>query len=169
MPNRKLRTREHIIADLSENHFERYALGQGFSTESTVNDYGYDIILSTYDINGEIENGIIWVQLKATDSITFIDQGKCVSFTVDKRDLDLWLNEFYPVILVVYDAKALKGYWIYIQSYFKNLNGFHLTNVRKTINVHIPVNNQIGASAMRKFCVFKEKMYAQIINVIHQE
>ena len=92
LANRKKRTREHIIADLSENHFERIALLKGFSVERTAHDYGYDIFLFSYDTNGEIENGYISVQLKATDSLTLINGNSKVSFPVDKKDLNLWLR-----------------------------------------------------------------------------
>ena len=97
MANRKKRTREHIIADLSENHFERIALLKGFSVERTAHDYGYDIFLFSYDTNGEIENGYISVQLKATDSLTLINGNSKVSFPVDKKDLNLWLKEFNKI------------------------------------------------------------------------
>lgn len=167
MPNRKTRTREHIIADISENHFESFALIKGFSTESTANDYGYDIIMSTYDQNGEIENGFVLVQLKATDSLNLIDSGTKISFPVDKRDLNLWLNEFYPVMLVVYDAQNRKGYWLYLQAYFQSISGFSLTNVGSTYNVHIPVYNKVGKGAIGRFKQYKDKLYKQVQNIIH--
>ena len=167
MPQRKIRTREHIIADISENHFERFALLKGFSTESTAHDYGYDIILSTYDNQGEIENGFILAQLKATDNLTTINQNTTISFTLDKRDLELWLNEFYPVILVVYDAQTKKGYWLYVQAYYQSLPNFSINNVRITHNVHIPLTNIIGKGAMNKFKNFKSRLYQQVQNIIH--
>ena len=167
MPQRKIRTREHIIADLSENHFERYALLKGFSTESTAHDYGYDIILSTYDNQGEIENGFILVQLKATDNLTVINQNSTISFTLDKRDLELWLNEFYPVILVVYDAQKEKGYWLYIQAYFQSKVDFSIDQIGTTHNVHIPLKNIIGKGAMTKFKDYKIRLYKQVQNIIH--
>lgn len=167
MPNRKIRTREHIIADISENHFESFALMKGFSTESTAHDYGYDIIMSTYDTNGEIENGFVLVQLKATDTISLINGNTKVSFPVDKRDLNLWLNEFYPVILVVYDAKTKKGYWLYLQAYFQSLTNFSLSKVGSSHNVHIPMTNVVSKGAMTKFKKYKDKLYKQVQNVVH--
>jgi len=165
VPNRKIRTREHIIADISENDFERIALMKGFSTESTFHDYGYDILLSTYDKSGEIENGFVLVQLKATDKLPLIKNGTVISFPVDRRDLDLWLNEFYPVILVVYDAQKKKGYWLYVQEYFKLQPRFSIEKVKSYVNVHIPVENKISKGAMTKFKRFKEKRYKLIQNL----
>lgn len=63
---RKRRTRQHIIADLSVNHIERFVLLNGYSTERVNCDYGIDLIIFTYDANGEIENGQIFVQLLVT-------------------------------------------------------------------------------------------------------
>jgi len=154
---RKQRTRDHVIADLSENHFEKCALQKGFSVERTAHDYGYDVILFTYDKNGEIENGFVSVQLKATDKLNTINNNTTISFPVDKKDLDLWLNEFFPVIFVIYDAANEQGYWLYLQSYFNAMTGFSLTNVGKTFNIHIPLSNSIGKGAMTKFADFKSK------------
>ncbi len=70
---RKRRTREHMIADLSANHVERYALRCGFTVERIVHDYGIDLTLSTYSASGEIENGLVYIQLKATDRLRVRD------------------------------------------------------------------------------------------------
>ena len=39
----KLRTRSHIIADLSVNHVERFVILEGHSCERFEKDYGYDL------------------------------------------------------------------------------------------------------------------------------
>ena len=52
---RKRRTREHVIADLSANHVEKQALLCGFSVERVRHDYGIDLIWFTYDEHGEVE------------------------------------------------------------------------------------------------------------------
>ena len=167
MPPRKIRTREHIIADLSINHFELSALKAGFAVERTEMDYGYDAILSTYDINGEIENGFVLVQLKATDHIRIINNGNDVSFTLEKRDLNLWLKEFNPVYLVVYDSQNNNGHWLYIQNYFENLVGFNLANVNVTINVNIPIRNRINKRTMLRIARNKNDIYNQVPVNLH--
>lgn len=167
MARRKKRTRGHIIADISENHFEKYALSKGFSIERTAHDYGYDVFLFSYDKNGEIENGYISVQLKATDKLPLINQNTIISFPVDKKDIDLWINEFNPVILVVYDAINKKGYWINIQSYFQSIPNFSIAKISKTTNVHLPITNKIGKATMSKFAQQKTLLYAQLSNIKH--
>ena len=69
MPLRKLRTREHVLADLSVNHLERHVVLCGCSIQRMHSDYGYDRIMSTFDVNGEIEPGVVFVQVKATDNL----------------------------------------------------------------------------------------------------
>lgn len=70
MPKRKRRrTRQHVIADLSVNHVEYFALQCGYSIERIESDYGYDLQIYSYDKYGELENGVVYVQLKATDHI----------------------------------------------------------------------------------------------------
>ena len=54
---RKRRTREHVIADLSVNFVERQVLLCGHTVERVRADYGYDLLLSTYDPKGEVETG----------------------------------------------------------------------------------------------------------------
>ncbi len=69
---RKRRTRAHVIADLSMNHVERQVLLCGFVVEQRLKDYGYDFVLYTYDQNGEAENGEIFIQIKATDTLPLL-------------------------------------------------------------------------------------------------
>ena len=44
---RKMRTRGHVLADLSINHVERQVLRCGFSADRVQHDYGYDLTMAT--------------------------------------------------------------------------------------------------------------------------
>ena len=68
-PPRKRRTREHLLADLSANHVARFALQCGFAAEELRQDYGLDLAVFTFDDQGYLESGVIWMQLKATDQL----------------------------------------------------------------------------------------------------
>jgi hypothetical protein len=120
---KKRRTREHIIADLSANHVERRALLCGYSVERRVHDYGIDLVILTYDPQGNVENGEILVQLKATDHPRWISQGQILTCRIDRADLRAWLHEPWPVVLVLYDAPADMAFWCYVQQYFEQLPG----------------------------------------------
>lgn len=159
----KRRTREHIIADLSANHFERHALLLGHSVERIVHDYGVDLILYTYDRNGEIENGGIPVQLKATDRIRRSKRQKVMRHPVSRADLKLWLKEPLPVILVLYDARKDVAYWQYVQAYFESKVGRRINSTaQKSVTVHLPITNVLDKGAIQKFVGFKNNVLSQL-------
>src|SRR5262245_7909639 len=66
---RKRRTRQHVIADLAVNHVERQALLCGFTAERMAHDYGIDLELATFNRRGEIEEGKILMQVKASERL----------------------------------------------------------------------------------------------------
>jgi Domain of unknown function (DUF4365) len=117
MAEKKRRVRKHVIADLSVNHVEYHLLKAGYTMGVTKADYGYDGIVFTFDGNGEIENGNIFIQLKATDSISRHQRQNGLTFSVSKKDINLWYDEPFPVYFVLFDAKAERAYWVYFQKY----------------------------------------------------
>jgi Domain of unknown function (DUF4365) len=112
----KKRERTHVIASQSTTHVKSFIDAVGFTAEEVRNDYGYDLLMSTFDEDGEVEAGMVYLQLKATDRIKVV--GNAVSFSMDIRDYNLWTKEPLPVFLIVYDAKKKRAYWLYVQSYF---------------------------------------------------
>jgi hypothetical protein len=163
---KKKRPREHIIADLSVNHVERYVLLCGYSVERVEYDYGFDLVIFTYDANGEIENGQIYVQLKATDSLRILADQQTIAFPVKRSDLELWLFEPMPCILIVYDAQSDVAYWLYLQSYFEHWEGFDLSQVGESITVHLPKANRVDREAIKQFARYRDDVLRQIQDVI---
>ena len=88
---RKRRTREHVIADLSVNYVERHALVCGFVVERVAHDYGIDLELFTFNRNGEIDEGKVLLQVKASDQLRGSRGQQMFPFRIDRRDLVLWL------------------------------------------------------------------------------
>jgi uncharacterized protein YhdP len=166
---RKRRTRSHIIADLSVNHFEKQALLCGYSVERTRHDYGVDISLYTYDAEGQIENESVRVQLKATDHLSLLQDNETIVLSVERSDLEYWLNERFPVILVMYDAQNDVAYWLYIQSYFQQRGQSELTLVGETTTVRISTSHVVDTEAMLQFARFKARIFAQSEGVNHVE
>ncbi|TWH43909.1 DUF4365 domain-containing protein [Dulcicalothrix desertica] len=166
---RKKRPKEHIIADLSVNFVEKYIFLCGYSVERIEYDYGYDLQIFTYDENGEIENGQIYVQLKATNSLIKLVDNETVTFKLTRSDLELWLNEPMPCILIIYDAQAQEAYWLYLQAYFENLEKFDLRQVRDSVVVRIPKSNIINQEAIKKFATFKNDVLNQLKGVISHD
>src|SRR2546429_8162192 len=85
---RKRRTREHVLADLSINHVERFILEEGHTAYRPTPDYGYDLFLSTFDEQGYSEPGVVCIQVKAAESLQAV--GDEYVFDLDVRDYNLW-------------------------------------------------------------------------------
>ncbi|MGB0389284.1 MAG: DUF4365 domain-containing protein [Ardenticatenaceae bacterium] len=164
---RKKRIRQHIVADLSVNHVERFVLLAGFSVERVEHDYGIDLNLYTYDSNGEIENAFIFMQLKASDKPRYLKGGQYVSFSLDKSDLESWLEEPFPVILVLYDVTLDKAYWLYVQRYFEGLRGFDLQIIGETYAVRININDTVSVASVKQWAGFKKRILSQIEKVVN--
>lgn len=163
---KKKRTREHIICDLSANYVELRALECGYSTEIIFHDYGIDMNIYTYNKDGEIENGFVSIQIKATDNPDYTKDKYYINFPVKKSDLKHWLKEIYPLILIVYDARLKKAYWVYLQNYFEKLPNFNLDQIGKTTTVKIKIKNSINKEAIQRFAYFKDRVLAQSEGVI---
>ncbi len=84
---RKLRTREHVLADLSINHVERQILLRGFAVNRPDTDYGIDLVMLTYDDQGGVEPGQVLFQIKATDSRQLLKVGPFISHRIEVTDL----------------------------------------------------------------------------------
>jgi hypothetical protein len=154
---RKRRTREHVIADLSVNHVERFVLRCRWTVERTRHDYGLDLDMTTYSAAGEVENGKVLFQLKATDSLKRSADGTVIPIRLEWRDLLFWVNEGAPVILIVYDAQEDKAFWLYVQEYFRRLQWAKRATVATTVTIHIPIGNILNEAAIRLFARLRDE------------
>jgi Domain of unknown function (DUF4365) len=160
-PDRKRRTREHIIADLSVNHLERFILQCGWVAQRVSPDYGIDLVMDTFDRHGMIENGVVKFQLKATDSPRVLSTRQAVAIRLDWRDVVYWLNERMPVILVVYDAHQVRAWWLYLQSELRRETRKKKRRPSQTLTVHVPLTNRLDLEAVRQFAAFRDAVLAE--------
>jgi hypothetical protein len=167
VPRKKRRTREHVIADLSANHVERHALLCGYSLERRAHDYGIDLVITTYDQLGNVENGEILVQLKATDHLKLVSRGQMVACRIERADLRTWLHEPMPVILVVYDAASDSAYWLYVQQHFQQRPRFNPQRGAANVRVRIDKTNGVNAAAMQYFARCRDQLLAQMEGLRH--
>ena len=158
----KTRTREHVLADLSINHVERQVLRCGFSVDRVQHDYGYDLSMATYNQAGEYEPGGVYIQVKATERLPRIAGGETISWRFSRSDLKLWLEEAYPVILVVYDGQNDSAYWVHIQSYILDRRTPHLFGGGETIAVHLSIGSRLNPSAIRVIARDKNAIHKRI-------
>lgn len=144
---KKKRTRQHIIADLGFNFVERQVLKAGYVIHKLIFDYGFDGIISTFDADGLVENGEIYVQVKSTDSVNYANDNKSLVLDLSIRDLELWLLNPAPVLLLLYDARKEMAHYLNLQEYFRKNRDF-LRNIHKFVRVHIPQDNQFNPQAI---------------------
>jgi len=166
---RKRRTREHVIADLSVNHLERHALLCGFVVERVRYDYGIDLELFTFTKSGEIDEGKILLQVKASDRLRIRPGQMTFGFRIERKDLVLWLAQPMPVILVVYDAPRDTAYWLYVQSYFRRWREFNLFAAGQTITIQVPIKNVVTTAAIRRYARFRDRVLEHVREMIHDE
>jgi len=148
---RKRRTRGHMIADLAVHHVEGYVLRSGFTMLRIVHDYGLDAAITTYSAKGEVESGVIWLQIKATDQLRRRRHQEAVAVRVQCRDLLSWVGQHYPVILVVFDARLDRAYWLHVQNYLGGGKVFRLVRGKATLTLDIPAANIVNDASIRHF------------------
>ena len=158
---RKLRTREHVIADLGVNHLERHILLCGHTPQRMTHDYGYDLFMTTYSRGGEAQEGWVYFQVKATNRLPLLKDGRTISWSVSRRDLRLWLNENYPVILVVYHAPRDRAYWLAVQDSFLGPNSPALFGPGETLKVHIATSPVLDRRAIHQIARRKQRLHQQ--------
>jgi hypothetical protein len=152
LPNRrKRRTREHVIADLSVNHVERFILRCGWVPRRMNPDYGIDLYMETYNARGEIENDGVWFQLKATDKVVVANETSTISVRMEWRDLIFWLNEWLPGILVIYDAMQDRAWWLHLQESLRTINRTNRGKLAYTVTLSVPLENVFDEAAVRHF------------------
>ncbi len=164
---RKRRTREHVIADLSANHVERFVLRAGHTVERSVYGYGIDLRMTTYNASGEVEGGMVLMQLKVIDSLAILKGQQSIAYRLKVADVRRWLEEPDPVILVVYDAQSDVAYWLYVQAHFEQLPSFDLARAGTTVTVRIPRENILDEAAIKTFATFRDNVLNQRKGVVH--
>jgi len=143
---RKQRTRQHVIADQSVNYVERFIIDEGHTTQRLEKDYGYDLMLFTYDDRGYLEPGLTFLQLKAAEMLK--QSGAAYVFDLDVRDYHLWVTENYPVFLVLFDAARRRAYWLHVQFYFQNDASRRPRKWAKTVRVRVPKRQTLSRGAI---------------------
>ena len=120
-----------------------------------------DLMVKTYDGSGQIEAGYLFCQLRASDSVSYVDGGKGVSVAVDRRDLNVWVDEVYPVILVVYDAARDRAFWFHVQSNLESLGGIDRLKMSAFKSVRLKTRNRVSVKSVRRFADIKNEISAR--------
>jgi hypothetical protein len=147
---RKRRTRAHVVAEMGLNFLERQVLRRGHQLRPVREpEYGTDALMIHFSPEtGEVENGWVEFQMKATDHLNFVDGGKSVTCKVEMAHVHYWYWETaHPFILVLYDAQKHRAYWIDMQAYVDD----HKPKGGKTLTVRIPTSNRLTVNAVDHF------------------
>jgi hypothetical protein len=143
---RKQRTRQHVIADQSINHVERFIIDEGHTAQRLGSDYGYDLVLFTFDDQGYVEPGLVYIQLKAAETLQ--TRGSDYVFDLDIRDYNLWMLEEMPVILILFDASRRRAYWLPVQRYFSDRVARRPKKGAKTVRVRVSARQAVNRRAI---------------------
>ena len=153
----KQRTRAHVIADLSVHHVEGFILEEGHTAQRLGSDYGYDLILWTFDEQGYVEPDEAYIQLKAAESLQA--GGSHYVYDLDIRDYNLWMRDTTPVFLVLFDAKRKRAYWIAVQHYFLQDSGRRPRKGARTVRIRFSKRQIVSRRAIAKMRAIKAKTF----------
>jgi Domain of unknown function (DUF4365) len=167
LPQRPQRTREHIIASQSHNYIEKFFIDKGHTVDRPGEDYGYDLIVNTFDGQGYAESGDIRIQLKASDNHNYSKNMAFISFRITRKHYELWMNELMPVFLVLYDAREKKAYWLYVQEHFRSDPSLKPKGRVQTLTLRVPVANEFIEATVDSMRQCKSKVLAQIRETLH--
>ncbi len=168
-PERPQRTREHIIASQSHNYIEKFFIDKGHTVDRPGEDYGYDVIVNTFDNQGYAESGEIRIQLKASDNHNYIKNKTFISFGITRKHYELWMNELMPVFLVLYDAQEKKAYWLYVQEHFASDPSQKPKAGAQTLTLRVPVVNEFTEATVDYLRESKLEVLAQITGKIQHD
>lgn len=143
---RKKRTRQHVVADLGVNYVERQVLLSGNTVERVIHDYGYDLILFSYDRDGLTEPGTIGIQVKASETPR-TSNDEPIRVRIQRSDLINWLSERRPVLLVMFCVPEDQAYYVDLREYFDD-PVFNIFAVGQTTTVTIPSTNMLVPEAI---------------------
>ena len=113
-----------------------FIIDAGHTAQRVEHDYGYDLNMTSYDEQGFVEPGSVYIQLKAAETLEA--SGPDYLFDIDIRDYNLWRLELMPVILVLFDAARRKAYWLYVQRYFRQDPSRQPQKAVKTVRLRVP-------------------------------
>jgi hypothetical protein len=107
------------------------------------------------------------IQVKATDNLPLLKDGQTIAFPIARSDLEYWLAELMPVILIVFDAQADIAYWLYVQAYVQERSDALTILGGDSITVHLSKAHVVDMESARRFARFKADVIRQRTEVIY--
>lgn len=145
----KRRTRQHVIEEQSINFLERQALRRGHQLiRPGQREYGWDATMYHFSPDGFVENGEVQFQCKATDRIRLVENDSAVAIRLNVRDLFYWQWDFYPFVVIVYDALKGRAWWVHIQEYAASNR---IPGTQETVTIRIPSRQKLNLKSIDLF------------------
>ncbi len=72
-----------------------------------------------------------------------------------------------PVILVVYDSRGDRAYWLHIQCVFGGIRRFQAMQGSVTLSVRIPIVQELNPKAVRRFGRLLSKVMSKFEGVLY--
>ncbi len=163
------RTREHVIAAMGFIHVLKAFIDKVHIGDRPREDYGYDLIATTFDESGYQEDGEIRVQIKATDILEKYRHKGFLACEIERKHYNLWMNTDMPVFLILYDAQEKRAYWRYVQPYFVAGSRRRPKAGTKTVTVRIPMTHEFSEDTVDYMRAKKAAILAQQGKVIHHD
>lgn len=150
-----------MIASQSRNYIEKFFIDKGHTADRPSEDYGYDLLVNTFDEHGYAESGDFRIQLKASDGLKFRKDGTFISFQVTSKHFELWANELMPVFLILYDAKERAAYWFDLGEYVNEHRSRRPSAGTQTITLNVPVANRFTEATVDHMRACKSRALEQ--------
>lgn len=148
---RKRRTRQHVIEEMGVNFLERQVLRRGHQLQRpSLREYGCDATMFHFTEYGEIEDGEVRFQVKATDILEIVDNARSVICRVDAAHVQYWYWQPSPFVVVQYHAAKERGFWLHLQPHVDRRPQL-LAPQRKSVSLRIPVSNTLTVRAIDRF------------------
>ena len=113
-------------------------------------EYSYDATVRTFNKKGEIEPDVFFIQVKSTSKIEFSAKHNGYRLELEKRDMELWLDETWPVLVVLYDGENDIGYFVELHEYFKK-NRLILQDINKYKSIYLSADNVFTPETIIKY------------------
>lgn len=141
------RPHAHVIEQYSVNYVELISLESGcYDVVRIRPDYGTDIQIRSTDPAGFVQGFYIPAQIKAHDRLRWRAQRRFFSESVEVKNVNAWMDELYPFLLIVYDARRNCAYWEIVQNHVQRRP---VNQRRLTYTFRIPRSNRLSSPSLK--------------------
>jgi len=145
-----MRVRSHVLEEESRNAFRQKIVSFGWVSRNQVPDYGLDEQVQIFR-NGKPTRYYFFVQIKGSDTIPESQVSPTYDFKTEH--LIQYENNPLPVMLVLYDAKANRIFYEWVNTFLKNSSRDFIRKLhfQKTVRIKFDKRfDNIDASIIEK-------------------